>query len=105
MGRGGFLTLEERQVLTALARDGLAEHRLARRANALILLDQGMSSLQVAKVLLLDNDTIREWRLTYERDGFDGLAGFHYGGRQSFLSAEQESQLAEWVGQHLPRTT
>lgn len=40
---GGFLTAEERQDLTELARDGLAEHRLARRANALVLLDRGMS--------------------------------------------------------------
>jgi hypothetical protein len=46
MGRGDFLTVEEREVLSELARDGLAEHRLARRANALILLDQGMSYRQ-----------------------------------------------------------
>jgi len=37
MRGGGFLTDEERQVLSELARDGLAAHRLARRANALIL--------------------------------------------------------------------
>jgi hypothetical protein len=43
MGGGDFLTVEEREVLSELVRDGLAEHRLARRANALILLDQGMS--------------------------------------------------------------
>ena len=41
MFRGGFLTAEERRDLTELARDGLAEHRLARRANALVLLDRG----------------------------------------------------------------
>jgi hypothetical protein len=41
MIRGGFLTSEERQDL--LARDGTVEHRLARRANALVLLDRGMS--------------------------------------------------------------
>jgi len=105
MGSGYFLTVEERQVLTELARDGLAEHRLARRANALILVDQGMSYRQVAKVLLLDDETIREWRVAFERDGIDGLAGFHYGGRHSFLSAEQETQLQEWVSQTLPRTT
>ena len=78
--RGGFLTAEERQVLTELARDGLAAHRLARRANALVLLDQGMSPIKVAKVLLLDDDTIREWHKTFEQDGIDGLVGFHYGG-------------------------
>jgi hypothetical protein len=49
MIRGGFLTAEERQDLTELARDGLAEHRLARRANALVLLDRGMSCARPAE--------------------------------------------------------
>lgn len=51
-----------------------------------------MSAQQVAKVLLLDDDTIREWRALFERDGVDGLAGFHYGGRHAFLSAPYESR-------------
>jgi DNA-binding NarL/FixJ family response regulator len=34
-------------------------HRLARRSNALVLLDDGMSCEAIAKVLFLDNDTIR----------------------------------------------
>jgi transposase len=105
MGRGGFLTGEEKQVLTELARDGLAEHRLGRRANALILLDQGMSYRQVSKVLLLDADTVRQWRATFEADGVDGLAGFHYGGRHAFLTSAQESELKAWVSRTLPRST
>jgi hypothetical protein len=44
-----------------LARDGSIAHRLARRAYALVLLDDGMSCAAVAKVLFLDNDTIRTW--------------------------------------------
>ncbi len=91
--------------MTELARDGLAAHRLARRANALVLLDQGMSPQRVAKVLLLDDDTIREWRRTFEQDGIDGLVGFHYGGRQAFLAPAQEAQLKDWIGQTLPRST
>ena len=43
MIRGGFLDPELRQDLIELARDGSAAHRLARRANALVLLDDGMS--------------------------------------------------------------
>ena len=43
MTRGGFLDEESRRDLTELARDGSAAHRLARRANALVLL--GPSSL------------------------------------------------------------
>ena len=57
MIRPGFLDIESRQNLIELARDGLAAHRLARRANALVLLDDGMSCEAIAKVLLLDDDT------------------------------------------------
>src|SRR5664279_5427963 len=43
MIRPGFLDRESRQDLIELARDGSAAHRLARRANALVLLDDGMN--------------------------------------------------------------
>ena len=105
MKRGGFLAADDRKVLLELACDGLAEHRLARRANALILLDRGMSPAEVAKVLLLDDETIRRWRELFERDGVDGLAGFHFGGRQPFLSTQQEDRLKAWVTQQMPRST
>jgi len=55
MIRRGFLDSESRKDLTELARDGSAAHRLARRA----LLDAGMNCEVIAKVLLLDDDTIR----------------------------------------------
>ena len=42
MIHGGFLDPESRKDLIELARDGSAAHRLARRANALALLDDGM---------------------------------------------------------------
>jgi len=102
---GGFLTAEERQDLTELARDGLAEHRLARRANALVLLDRGMRCEEVGRVLLIDDATIRTWHDLFEKDGVDGLAGFNYGGRTSPLSLEQQATLKAWVGETLPRTT
>ncbi len=68
--RRGFLDSESRKDLTELARDGSAAHRLARRANALVLLDDGMSCLTVAKVLLLDDDTVRRLcRLSARKTG------------------------------------
>ena len=76
MIRGGFLDDESRRDLIALARDGSAAHRLARRANALVLLDEGMTCEAVAKVLLLDDDTVRTWSRLYQRDGIEGLASF-----------------------------
>lgn len=56
-------------------------------------------------MLLLDDDTIREWRALFERDGVEGLAGFHYGGCHAFLSAPQEAQLTGWLSRTLPRST
>src|SRR5918994_4201896 len=103
MIRGGFLTSEEQQDL--LARDGTVEHRLARRANALVLLDRGMSCEDVGRVLLIDDDTIRTWHRLFEEDGVDGLAGFHYGGRACQVTLEQQEKLKVWVGDTLPRTT
>jgi hypothetical protein len=61
MIRPGFLDGESRRDLIELARDGSAAHRLARRANALVLLDDGMSCEAIARVLLIDDDTIRTW--------------------------------------------
>ena len=101
----GFLDAESRKDLTELARDGSAAHRLARRANALVLLDDGMSCEAIAKVLLLDDDTIRTWYRLYEEDGIEGLASFGYEGSACRLSAEQQDKLKTWIIETLPRTT
>src|SRR5450631_2345731 len=50
MIRAGFLSQVDRADLIALARDGSVEHRLARRANALVLLDAGWSFQKVAVI-------------------------------------------------------
>ena len=78
MIRAGFLDPETRSDLIDLGRDGSVAHRLARRANALVLLDDGMSCDEVAKVLLLDDDTVRTWHRLYEDEGIEGLVSFDY---------------------------
>lgn len=105
MIRAGFLDPESRKDLTELARDGSAAHRLARRANALVLLDDGMSYAAVAKVLLIDDDTVRTWHGLYEEDGIEGLASFGYEGSACRLGGEQQEKLRAWITETLPRTT
>ena len=105
MIRGGFLDSASRRDLIELARDGSAAHRLARRANALVLLDDGMSCASVAKVLLLDDDTVRDWYRLYQEDGIEGLAGFGYEGGACRLSEEQQERLKGWIAETLPRST
>ena len=105
MIRRGFLDRELRQDLIELARDGSAAHRLARRANALVLLDDGMSCEAIARVLLIDDDTIRTWFRLYQEDGIEGLASFGYEGGACRLTDEQQDKLKAWITETLPRTT
>src|SRR5947209_5602921 len=90
MIRGGFLAPSIREDLIALVRDGKAETRLTRRANALLLLDDGMSCEAIAKVLYLDDDTIRYWYKLYGEKGLSWLADFGYKGRACELTAAQQ---------------
>jgi hypothetical protein len=57
MIRPRFLSPEDRAALVDLAQAGSVEHRVARRAHALVLLDDGLSCETIAKVLLVDDDT------------------------------------------------
>ena len=95
----------ERDELIELARNGSVEHRLARRANALVLLDRGMSCEAIAKVFLLDDDTVRTWFRLYREDGIEGLSGFGYEGSDGHLNARQRQQLKSWIADTLPRST
>ena len=91
MIRGGFLSKEDRGKLIALARDGSVACRVTRRANALVLLDDGWSCREAANAFLLDDDTIRGWRKLFEQHGIEGLTSFDVGGSASFLSTAQKT--------------
>ena len=80
MIRGGFLGEEDRNRLIALARDGSTASRVTRRANALVLLDDGWSCQEVADALLLNDDTIRDWHKLFEQCGIEGLTSFDMAG-------------------------
>ena len=105
MIRGCFLSEEDRNKLIALARDGSVASRVTRRANALVLLDDGWSCQEVAAALLLNDDTIRGWFKLFEQRGIEGLTSFDMGGSASFLSAAQEDALKVFVSATLPHST
>src|SRR6204780_3989926 len=98
MIRPGFLLGGERSALIALARDGSVTHRLARRANAL-------GCEQVARVLLLDDDTIRRWHGAFAEGGRKALMRFEAGGSACVLSEAQRGKLVGGVRAASPRST
>ncbi len=73
---GSFLSAVDRADLVKIARDGLEEHRIARRANAVLLLDKGWSFAEVAEALLLDDSTVRVWLKEFQEGGVEALVLF-----------------------------
>ena len=72
--------------------------RHARRANAILLLDDGESCVQIAKFLYLDDDTIRGWHKTYREAGWDALSVDGWKGAQARMTSAQEAELAHaWM--------
>ncbi len=71
MIRPDFLSAENRHELERCVRRHREDHGIARRANAILLLDDGESCTQIAKFLYLDDDTIRGWYKNYQEAGWD----------------------------------
>ena len=105
MIRPSFLSSAERGELEACVRRQREDHGIARRANALLLLDDGESCTQIAKFLYLDDDTIRGWHEAYRRDGWEVLALDNWQGGQSRLTSAQEAALCGWLEARFYRST
>ncbi|MCU7909822.1 MAG: winged helix-turn-helix domain-containing protein, partial [Candidatus Thiodiazotropha sp. (ex Lucinoma aequizonata)] len=59
----------------------------------------------MAEILLLDDQTIRNYTHIYESSGIDGLLETNYKGRQPTLSEEQEFELCEILDAEIYLTT
>ena len=105
MIRPGFLSPPERRELEACVRRQREDHGTARRANAILLLDDGKSCEQIAEFLYLDDDTIRGWYKAYHRDGQSGLALDGWKGGQPRMTVAQEAALCAWLEGRFCRST
>ena len=76
-------------------------HGVARRANAILLLDDGMSCAAVARVLYLDDDTVRGWHERFRTGGTEALRAFGWKGSESRLSRCQEAELVATLSARL----
>ncbi|AML50826.1 hypothetical protein RC74_05595 [Falsihalocynthiibacter arcticus] len=74
MIRPNFLTTADRLELLSCVKRQREDHGVARRANALLLLNDGMSCAQIAKVLFLDDDTVRSWHKQYLAEDWEAVA-------------------------------
>lgn len=70
-----------------------AVKRFADKLKALLLLDKGLSCIEVGEILLLDDDTIRKYRNQYLAQGAQSLLSDDNKGTQAYLSMEQLEEL------------
>ncbi len=105
MIRPGFLSPTERLELEACVRSQREDHGVARRANAILLLDDGKSCQTIAEFLYLDDDTIRGWHKTYRNGGRDALSTDGWKGGQSRMTSDQETELCAWLDERFCRST
>lgn len=105
MIRPGFLSPAERRELVSCVRSQREDHGIARRANAILLLDDGKSCHAIAEFLYLDDDTIRGWYKTYREAGWDALSFDGWKGGQSRMTADQEAALCDWLKDRFCRST
>ena len=100
-----LLTLDERKELKQVLCQRKADGLIVRRANALLLLDDGIGAIEVARVLYLDAETIRGWRRHFAKHSLRFLYLSPYSKREGYLSFEQEDELKEHLTLHPPRST
>ena len=95
-----FLTADEIKILKEAHRSSQFRKN-ADRIKTVLLLNKGFSFEEVSQILMLDDQTIRRYVLTYKEKGIDGLLEDHYHGSKAFLTHEQEQKLII----HLRKTT
>ena len=100
-----FLSREDRRELLSCVKRQREDHGVARRANALLLLDDGKSCVEIARVLYLDDDTVRGWFKQYLAEGWDSVAYDGWKGGQSRMSPAQEETLCTWLEGRFCRST
>lgn len=87
-----FLTAQEIEILTE-AHYSTFDRKHADRIKAILFLNQGFSYKQTAKLLMLDETTIRRYEKEFKKGGIDLLVEDNYSGSESFLSVTQQQEF------------
>jgi hypothetical protein len=74
MIRPNFLSAANRLELERCLRCNGEEYGIARRANAILLLDKDKSCAEIAEFLYLHDNMIRSWHKAFLQDGWDAPA-------------------------------
>ena len=99
--KGSFLTHIQRAGLIACHRKEKSS-RHADRIKAILYLDSGMSPAEVARLLFMDDDTVRGYFATFMSHGLDGLLSDGYQPYQGKLGADEKERLRAFLLKDVP---
>ncbi len=98
-----FLTAREVLILHE-AHHSSRLRKSADRIKTILFLNEGYSYAQTAKLLLLDDITIRRYEKEYKKKGIDGLLENRYQGSLANLTKEQEAGLKKHLRSKIYQT-
>lgn len=98
-----FLTAQEVLILKE-AHHSARLRKSADRIKTILLLNQGLSYEQIAKLLLLDETSVRRYYNEYKQTGVDGLLEYRYHGSNGFLTHQQEQELTIHLKEYIYQT-
>lgn len=100
---GNFLTENEKHLLRE-THHSIKFRRYADKIKAVLMLNEGFSYEETAKVLMLDEMTIRRYEKEYTEQGINGLLEYRYHGSSGFLSITEEESLTTHLKTHIYQT-
>ena len=98
-----ILTKDEVVVLRKAHRT-IKDKKLADRIKAILSLNEGFEYSLIAKILLLDEITLRRYLKRFKQKGLPGLLEMKYSGGQTKLNLTQESELKKYLEVNTKRT-
>jgi transposase len=98
-----FLSDKQVKILRQTHRT-IKDKKLADRIKAVLSLNAGYEYSHVAKILLLDEITLRRYVKQFKEKGIKGLLEYRYSGGQSRLTVTQETGIREYFRENTPRT-
>jgi transposase len=73
----------------------------ADRIKAILMLNKGYSYEKIAELLLIDQDTVREWYKLHQKGGSKELLANHYNGSEPKLNMAEQEELSHYLEDHL----
>jgi transposase len=87
------ITNEEGNRLLGIVRRGSGSVVTWRRAQIVLLSAQGMTAVEISRVVFTDPDTVREVIHNFNRDGFDALYPRYAGGRPPTFTLPERREI------------